>query len=488
MAKRRSWWLNGTLAAGLVAAVAATAVIVGGDATATQAQASTATAQTGPVTATVAATGNLSADSEVGVDFRGASGTVTGIFVDVGDRVRPGQALARIDSTDARQSLRTAQAALRSAQGQLTSTTQAQTPEEAANSQASVSAAEVAEQNAQLALQQARESLTQEQDSQDALVGRAADNYAASQQTSDAAATADAKSALEQARSNRDTAVLAARHQVQTAEGQLRSAQASVSSARATAAVAAQPAGSGAVTSAQAQVDSAQVQVDQAQTALDRTLLRAPVAGTVTSISGAVGGTSSTTSTGTSSSSSSSNSSTSDDATGFIVLKTLNQLQVTGTVAEADATDVQVGQQVAVTFSAAGVTTGGTVSELAVQNTTTDNVVEYGVTVTLNDPPRGLKLGQTASLSITTGEKQDVLTVPSAAVTTTGGRSTVTVTAGTAEETRTIEVGLVGDSTTEVLSGLKAGEVVVLPEAGGLPAGFSFPGGGLSGGLGGGVG
>ena len=49
-----------------------------------------------------------------------------------------------------------------------------------------------------------------------------------------------------------------------------------------------------------------------------------------------------------------------------------------------------------------------------------------------------------------------------------------------------VETGLEGDSETEVLSGLSAGDVVVLPEQAGGGAGFTFPGGGgLGGGLGG---
>jgi hypothetical protein len=95
-------------------------------------------------------------------------------------------------------------------------------------------------------------------------------------------------------------------------------------------------------------------------------------------------------------------------------------------------------------------------------------------------------------LTITTGEVTDVLTVSSAAITTLSGASTVSVQTGisdgeTTAETRTVEVGLVGDATTEIVSGLEAGEVVMLPESGGLPSGFTLPDtGGLGGGLPGG--
>ena len=58
--------------------------------------------------------------------------------------------------------------------------------------------------------------------------------------------------------------------------------------------------------------------------------------------------------------------------------------------------------------------------------TVTNNVVEYGVTVTLARHP-GVKLGQTSQVVITTGSKQGVLRVSSLALTTIGNQTTATV-------------------------------------------------------------
>ena len=65
-----------------------------------------------------------------------------------------------------------------------------------------------------------------------------------------------------------------------------------------------------------------------------------------------------------------------------------------------------------------------------------------------------LRLGQTASVSITTATKSGVLNVPSAAVSTVGDISTVTVRKDGKDTTTVVQIGLVGDSATEITSGL----------------------------------
>jgi hypothetical protein len=48
-----------------------------------------------------------------------------------------------------------------------------------------------------------------------------------------------------------------------------------------------------------------------------------------------------------------------------------------------------------------------------------------------------------------------------------------------------VTTGLKGDSETEILSGLSAGDVVILPQQTGGTGSFTFPGAGVGGGLGG---
>ena len=57
---------------------------------------------------------------------------------------------------------------------------------------------------------------------------------------------------------------------------------------------------------------------------------------------------------------------------------------------------------------------------------------------------RDIRIGQSASLTITTGTATDVLIAPSSAITTVGDRSTVTRRVGETDETVSVETGLVG--------------------------------------------
>jgi hypothetical protein len=132
-----------------------------------------------------------------------------------------------------------------------------------------------------------------------------------------------------------------------------------------------------------------------------------------------------------------------------------------------------------VTLSANDQRLTGTVAAIADTSTVTNNVVEYAVTVRLASA-RGVKLGQTTQLVITTGSKQNVLRVSTSALTTVGRLTTATVrTSDGTTATRQVTTGLEGDTYTEVVSGLAVGDVVVLPEQTTTGStGFTFPRGG----------
>ena len=86
----------------------------------------------------------------------------------------------------------------------------------------------------------------------------------------------------------------------------------------------------------------------------------------------------------------------------------------------------------------------------------------YPVVVTLPASANNL-LGSSANISIVTGEKKDVLAVPTSAVVTTGTQSYVLVLSGGNPVDRPIKVGIVGGIYTQVLSGLKRGQAVASP-------------------------
>ena len=257
-----------------------------------------------------------------------------------------------------------------------------------------------------------------------------------------------------------------------------------------------------------ASVLQADVSLQVAQRTLDQTALRAPVAGTVSAVSGVVGQSVSgggTSSNATSSSASSSTGgasttgTTSTSSSGFVELVNLHGLQVTGSFSESDAAKIRLGQAGTITVSALpNEKLAAHVIAIATTGTTSSGVVQYTVTLALDNTVAGLKPGMSANASVTTGERDNVLNVPNAAVTGTGSNATVKVMTNGVQSTVNVIAGLVGDSTTEIQSGLKAGQQVVTSSgvvattgAGATVtpgAARGFGGGGFGGGGGGGGG
>jgi hypothetical protein len=184
-----------------------------------------------------------------------------------------------------------------------------------------------------------------------------------------------------------------------------------------------------------------------------------------------------------------------------MTITNIDALSVKAGFAETDATKLQAGQPAVVSFSALpNVQAAGVVTSVDLSSTLVSNVVTYFATVTLTYPPAGVKPGMTASVTVTVNRREGVLNLPSAAVRAGGSTGTVTVMSGKVQTTKTVGVGLVGDTTTEITSGLNAGDTVVLPSSTlsgvssqlgtgtGTGAGRGFGGAGLTGGLGGGTG
>lgn len=221
------------------------------------------------------------------------------------------------------------------------------------------------------------------------------------------------------------------------------------------------------------------------------TVLKAPFAGTITAVNGTVGGSSGGSSSNSGSASSSggsspgsSSSSSSSSSSGFMEIADVGKLQIEGDFTEADTTKLKVGQAATVSFDAlSGTTATGKVTAIGLSPTTTDNVVKFPATISLTDVPSGVRLGQTATVEITVAKAEDVLYVPSAAVRTAGGQSTVTVVRNGEQSSVTVEIGVKGDQGTEIKSGLEEGDqVVVTSTSGSGTSGTTgrqgFPGGG----------
>jgi macrolide-specific efflux system membrane fusion protein len=235
------------------------------------------------------------------------------------------------------------------------------------------------------------------------------------------------------------------------------------------------------VTSAQSTVNDAADAVATAQANLASATLKAPITGLVVAVNGSVGG---------SASAGSSSPSSSSGTSSFVTIADVSQLTMTANIAEADIASVTVGQVASVTFPAMTATTAtAKVTAISPIATASNSVVTYATTITLDSIPKGLRLGQTADVTITTASSAAAsLYVPTAAITTAAdGTSTVkVVSAAGTTTTKTVKLGIVGDTGTEVTSGLSLGQTVVIGTVAATTGTGTGTGTGTRGGFGGG--
>ncbi|OIQ76732.1 macrolide export protein MacA [mine drainage metagenome] len=468
----------------------------------------TVTAAIGTVTSSVAASGKVTSPGDIGLVFPN-NGTVTSVNVQVGQKVKRGQLLATIDSTAATNALAQAQLSYRKSLLSVTSAaenvataeanlatakTTAQSNLDAAN-QSLASTQAILASNAsqyQLTMDQAQSAVVTAQQNFDIWNN----NYQLSiplcsvdTPPTGCSSWVSAYNNLQSAQRSYDSAVVTNKANILRDAQTLQSAQTAVTNAQTSTAVTSAEAAlksaqdayaalKPGTTSATSETDSqvAQLQVQVAQKNLAATRLVAPAAGTVAAVAGKVGDMSSSTSAG--------------GINGFIILTDVSAFQVQAGFSEADSAKVRTNARAAFTFDALpNATAEGTVISIAPLPVTANSVNTYTVTFALNSSVSGLKPGMTANATLIVGSKSNVLAVPDTALTTRGGRTTVTVLAAGVQKRVSVTVGLKGDSETEITSGLKSGDVLVLPSAtttsgfpsGGVPGSGSFGGGLTSG-------
>ena len=148
----------------------------------------------------------------------------------------------------------------------------------------------------------------------------------------------------------------------------------------------------------------------------------------------------------------------------FLVLSRARSFQVVVPFEESDAAQIASGQRVSVRFDAIpGLTEDGTVVALSPSASAISGVISYYVTVRLERRNSRLRDGQTARVDVTTAERENVLSVPNAAVRRQGDTDIVVVVEPDGRQRIvTIRAGLVGADRTEVVSGLSEGQRVIL--------------------------
>jgi macrolide-specific efflux system membrane fusion protein len=152
-------------------------------------------------------------------------------------------------------------------------------------------------------------------------------------------------------------------------------------------------------------------------------------------------------------------------------------MQVAAGFAETDAIKIKAGQAAIVTVDALpSEELAAHVLSIAGTATSSSSVVTYNAIFALDRNEPKLKPGMTANVEVVVGEADNVLHVPTAAVRGSGSNATVTVLQNGTQRSVPVVVGLQGDSSTAILSGLKSGQTVVLPS---VSIAISSTGGGL---------
>ena len=432
----------------------------------------------GELTATVSATGNIQAESEVKLSFQ-QPGTVLLVSLKVGDTVKRGDVIAKLDTTDLELALSQAQASVLQAQNTLENA-QAQVIVATASYSRTVEGTRPADLAAgQAAFNAAAENLKKvkggptDEDiaaaranlqNTEAAVKQAQSGYDRAYQANPAGIGASpAGLQLEQATNNYNAAKSAYDKVAKGADAaQISSAQQQVSSARAQLDKLRQPARLFDIEQAKAQIEQAnlqvknaqvqqqlaEIQVKQALRRVQQATISAPIAGVLSAVNVKEGETVGT--------------------QPVINLVDLSQYHIDITVDEIDVAKVKLGQEVLITLdSLQGVEVKGKIDRISPTSTTVNGVVSYTVRVVLDKSDAPLKTGMTANASIVLEKRQGVLLAPNWAVRRdrVTGKAFLTIKNGDKTEEVEVKTGLRNDAFSEIISGAEPGQTVVAPKA-----------------------
>lgn len=404
-----------------------------------------AVVERGSLLATVNATGTILPEQQTTLSFQ-SPGRIAEVSVVEGEAVSAGQVLARLETADLAFAVGQAELALATAQAQLLRLQQEPAEYDIAAAQA--------------ALDSARASYRK------ILAGPTEEEIEVARTSLDQAevALAQAQAAYDQVADRPDVAMLPQSLQLEQAtiayeaalasfdltmrrasEAELAAARSAIAQAEATLARLQEGVSEEDLLIAQLQVEQAQLSLDQAQHQLGGTVLTAPHDGVVTLVGVKAGELS--------------------GGQPAFVLTDLAQLHVDVMVDEIDIGRVASGQLVIITLDALpGEMLEGQVDEIAQTAQLDSGVVTYNVSVRLAPAEAPLRVGMTANVDIITERRDNVLLVPNRfiRIERTTGQAFVDRAAGEGIQPIEIQIGLRDEVSSEVLAGLKEGDVVVL--------------------------
>ncbi|MGA9285825.1 MAG: HlyD family efflux transporter periplasmic adaptor subunit [Solirubrobacteraceae bacterium] len=451
-------WLNYLLGLLCVGAIVAAVLVVGPASGSQTTAARTAKASLGVVQATVSGSGNLEPASQLNLGFK-TGGTITRIYVTQGEHVTEGRLLAELDPSSAEVTLEQAKATLLSLKATLAK-------EEETDGEGS----------------SAPKNETVQTGSKG--TGKQPGSNSASQSSTSQGSTSTVSAAT------REANLASARAAVKSQELTVRSDQEAVADTKLLAPQ------DGTIVTLSGQVGEVVSASGTTKASGDSGSSGSSGSGTSGSGASATGGSSSSARSGGANSSASTGSSGSSgsSSTAFAVLSDLSSMHLVVALSESEIGNVKVGQIATVTVEAlSGRKLAAHVSEVATLSTSSSGVVSYDVTFQLDQMTDGLKPGMSATAEVVVKQAEGV-SVPTSAI---SGGSVTVVRAGK-DVRQPVVTGLAGNTSTIVLSGVKAGETVVLPAAVSTSSATSLTsrlsrlaggGGGLAGGgLGGGGG
>ncbi len=422
----------------------------------------------GTLEVTVSGSGNLQPHTLVNLAFT-QSGVVRKVYVGVGDAVKAGQVLAELDTRDLELQLQNARINLEIARIRL-----AQAQATARARPADLAAAQAALANAQASL----EALKSGPDPRDREIARL--NYEVAKnaiwqaqltrdKTAGSPLSAPVDVDLAQARVGQaELQAEIARLQYEKAqsgptEQQLKAAEAALAQARANLTRLQVQDPSLDVQLAQYQVQQAEIAVRQLELRLEQARLVAPIDGVVTAVNLVEG-------------------SPAPAGTPAITLGDLNHLEVVVNLPEVDVAQVAPGQEAVIIPEATPDTRlKGKVISVAPMGSQIQGVVNFPVTIALEENAPSVRAGMTVQVQIAVARRENALLVPRRALIARGGQTFVTVMRGDQTETVPVRIGMRGDTMAEVLEGLQEGDVVVVPAAQAGASGTRVPGPGFFG-------
>ncbi len=152
--------------------------------------------------------------------------------------------------------------------------------------------------------------------------------------------------------------------------------------------------------------------------------------------------------------------------TAIVTIADITEMYVMTDVDEVDISRVEIGQSVEITVETlANTTIKGRVDKLYPQGLEQENVIYFPVRIKVLDVHPELRPWMTADATILTAKCEDVLLVPDSAIDRSGEKPSVLLlpAPGGEPQTKGVEVGVTNYEETEIISGLKEGDTLVLP-------------------------